>query len=92
VAIFTVPKVVFVPFEWNSSKGHWEARQDLPRFRHPEEAAAFFQTHPEVCYKDGQPRVTLHWQERDEPLFIQEFLKGVGTESWTQTVDEIKRH
>jgi hypothetical protein len=78
VSLFKVPKAVFVPFEWDGRK--WVARQNLPRFREPEEAVHYLLTHPELSYEEGTGRpVYLQWQERNEQVFINEYLQGVGT-------------
>ena len=74
--IWRVPKCVFVPFEYLNGK--WTKRDDLPRFREPEEAAHYLLNNPKASRRDGDP-VFLQWQERDEPSLIQEYLRGVGT-------------
>ncbi len=77
--IWRVPRAVFVPFEYVDGK--WVKRDDLPRFKEPEEAAQYLLDHPTVSMRDGKP-VYLQWQERDEPSLIQEYLRGVGTPEW----------
>lgn len=73
--LFVIPRAVFTPFEWDGRK--WIKRDDLPRFREPEEAVQYGYDHPEINYRDGK-QVFLQWQERDEKVFINEFLQGVG--------------
>lgn len=75
MSLFKVPKTVFVPSEWNGHK--WAVRNDLPRFREPEEAAQFLHNNPKISTRNNTP-VFLQWQERDEQIFINEFLQGVG--------------
>lgn len=67
---------MFVPFEWDGRK--WLKRDDLPRFREPEEAAQYLLAHLEISFRDGRP-VLLQWQERSEYELIDEYLRGVGT-------------
>jgi hypothetical protein len=74
--ILRVPKFVFVPLEYVNGK--WSKRDDLPRFKEPEEAAQYLLGNPQISMRDGKP-VFLQWQERDEPSLIQEYLRGVGT-------------
>lgn len=71
-----IPKTVFVPFEWTGTQ--WIKRDDLPRFKEPEEAQQYFTTNWNVCFRDGKP-VNLHWIECHEWSMIKEFLRGVGT-------------
>lgn len=71
-----IPKFVFVPFEYVS--GQWTKRDDLPRFREPEEAAQYLLDNPRISMRAGIA-VFLQWQERDEPSLIKEYLRGVGT-------------
>jgi len=75
VTLFAIPRAVFTPFEWDGYK--WVKRDDLPRFREPEEAVQYGYEHPKINYRDGK-QVFLQWQERDEKVFINEFLQGVG--------------
>lgn len=78
MSLFKIPKTVFVPFEWDGWK--WVLRTDLPRFREPEEAAQYLLNHPKISYEEGTSRpVYLQWQERNETVFIDEYLRGVGT-------------
>ena len=79
MTLFAIPKMVFVPFEYQEPK--WVKRDDLPRFRHPEEAAQYLLDHPGVSLRGNKP-VFLQWQERDEWLLIHEYLQGVGTPEW----------
>lgn len=69
---------VFVPWEWVEEKQQWVKRDDLPRFRTPEGAAAFFQENPEVSFRNGKG-VPLEWREQFEREFVREYLAGVGT-------------
>lgn len=71
-----IPKTVFVPFEWDGSK--WIKRDDLPRFKEPEEAIQHWTAHPEILRRNGA-HVFLQWVECHEWLFIKEFLKGLGS-------------
>lgn len=71
-----VPRAVFVPFEYVNGK--WVKRDNLPRFKEPEEAAQYLLDHPHVSLRDNKP-VFLQWQERDEPSLVHEYLRGVGT-------------
>ena len=76
------PKTVFVPFEFGPGKRPpGIKRDDLPRFKEPEEAAQYLLDNPTVSWRDGKP-VFLQWQERHEPELIKEFLRGVGTPEW----------
>ena len=74
--ILHIPRAVFVPFEYANSK--WTKRDDLPRFREPEEAAQFLLDNPTFSWRNGRP-VFLQWQERDESYLVHEYLRGVGT-------------
>lgn len=74
--ILRIPKAVFVPFEYLDGK--WIKRDDLPRFKEPEEAAQYLFDHPHVSTRNYKA-VFLQWQERDEPSLIHEYLRGVGT-------------
>lgn len=74
-----VPKAVFVPFEWDGTR--WVKRDDLPRFKEPEEAVQYGYAHPEISFRDGKP-VPLQWQERDEWSLRLEYIRGVGTPEW----------
>ena len=67
---------VFVPFEYVDGK--WVKRDDLPRFKEPEEAVQHLFNNPQISTRDGKP-VFLQWQERDEPSLVREYLRGVGT-------------
>lgn len=71
-----IPQYVFVPFEWNGQT--WVKRDDLPRFKEPEEAVQYLLDNPMISYRDGK-QVFLQWQERREWELIKEFLHGVGT-------------
>lgn len=77
MSLFAVPKMVFVPFEWDGHK--WIKRDDLPRFREPEEAAQYLLNNQKISFRDGA-QVFLQWQERDEPIFINEYLRGLGAD------------
>jgi hypothetical protein len=77
--ILPVPRLVFVPFEWNGAK--WVKRDDIPRFKEPEEALQWAWANPEALTRDGKP-VYWQWIECHEPEFIKEFLRGVGTPEW----------
>jgi hypothetical protein len=81
--ILRVPKFVFVPFEYVNGK--WTKRDDLPRFLEPEEAAQYLLDHPTISMRDGHP-VFLQWQERDESVLIDEYLRGVGTPEYYLTL------
>jgi hypothetical protein len=81
MTIFQVPKSVFVPLEFDTQTRKWSKRDDLPRFREPEEAAQYIVDHPTLFHKDGKP-VFIQWQERDEAVLIKEYLQGVGTLEW----------
>ena len=74
--ILHIPRAVFVPFEYLNGK--WVKRDDLPRFKEPEEAAQHLFNNPQISMRDGKP-VFLQWQERDEPSLVHEYLRGVGT-------------
>lgn len=76
---FRIPKMVFVPFEWDGNR--WVKRDDLPRFREDYEAALYLTEHPEISFRDGKP-VPINWIERDEWALVQEYLRGVGTPEW----------
>jgi hypothetical protein len=74
-----IPKCVFVPFEYIANRRPpWVKRDDLPRFKEPEEAAQYLLNNPQISMRNGKP-VYLQWQERDEQMFINEYLRGVGT-------------
>lgn len=75
------PKTVFVPFEWNGTK--WVKRDDLPRFKEPEEAQQYFTVNSHVCFRNGQP-IMLSWIECHEWSMIKEFLRGVGSRETVQ--------
>lgn len=77
MSLFKVPKSVFVPFEWGGRK--WVVRNDLPRFREPIEAAQYLLDHPGISFTQDKQPVYLQWQERDEQVFIDEYMRGVGT-------------
>jgi hypothetical protein len=77
--ILHIPNTVFVPFEWNGN--HWVKRDDLPRFKEPEEAAQYLLDNPTVSRRDGKP-VFLQWREHHESALIHEYLRGVGTPEW----------
>ena len=81
MTLFKIPKTVFVPLEYDSAADKWNKRDDLPRFREPEEAAQYLLDHPQIGMRDGKP-VFLQWQERDEWKLIDEFMRGVGTPEW----------
>lgn len=70
------PTSVFVPFEW--WRGSWLKRDDLPRFKEPQEAAQYLIDTPAVSFRNGRP-VLLQWQERTESVLIEEYVRGVGT-------------
>lgn len=74
--ILRIPKAVFVPFEWDGN--NWVKRDDLPRYREPEEAAQYLLDNPHISMRDGK-HVFLQWQERDERVLVEEYLRGVGT-------------
>ena len=76
MSLFKVPKTVFVPFQWNGYR--WVKRDDLPRFKEPEEAAQYLLDNPNVSFQDGH-RVFLQWQERNEYELISEYLLGLGS-------------
>lgn len=71
-----IPRAVFVPFEYVS--GAWVKRDDLPRFKEPEEAVQYLFNHQHISMRNGK-KVFLQWQERDEPSLVHEYLRGVGT-------------
>jgi len=80
--ILRIPRAVFVPFEFGPDKRPpGIKRDDLPRFKEPEEAVQYLLDHPEISRRDGKP-VFLQWQERDEPALVHEYLRGVGTPEW----------
>lgn len=81
MTLFAVPKSVFVPLEFNTETRKWSKRDDLPRFREPEEAAQYIVDHPTLFHQDGKP-VFIQWQERDEAMVIDEYVRGVGTPEW----------
>ena len=70
-----IPKIVFVPFEWNGTR--WIKRDNLPRFKETYEAMQFIRDHPEINFREGSP-VLLSWVECNEPALIKEYLRGVG--------------
>lgn len=72
---FRIPQTVFVPFEWVGTK--WVKRDDLPRFKEPEEAAQFLLVNQQVSFRDGK-QVFLQWQERHEWELIKEYLQKLG--------------
>jgi|HubBroStandDraft_3_1064219.scaffolds.fasta_scaffold83539_2 hypothetical protein len=84
MSLFKVPKAVFVPFEWDGRK--WVVRNDLPRFREPIEAAQYLMDYPEISFTQDKQQVYLQWQERNEQMFINEYLQGVGT------TEQLSRH
>lgn len=71
-----IPRAVFTPFEYLN--GSWVKRDDLPRFKEPEEAAQYLFDNQHISMRNGQ-KVFLQWQERDEPSLVHEYLRGVGT-------------
>lgn len=74
-----IPKTVFVPFEWDGKK--WVKRDDLPRFKEPEEAAQYLYDNNSISMREGKP-VYLQWLEYSDPALIKEYLRGVGTPEW----------
>jgi hypothetical protein len=75
-----IPSSVFVPFEWTGKE--WTKRDDLPRFKEPEEAHEYFTvTNPSCTFRDGKP-VMVQWIECREYGAIKEYLLGVGTPEW----------
>jgi hypothetical protein len=88
MTLFTIPKCVFVPLQWTGKywdgekwKDRWVKRDDLPRFREPEEAAQYIINNPRTFFHEGKPAF-IQWQERDERALIDEFMRGVGTPEW----------
>lgn len=77
-----IPKVVFVPFEWDGKK--WNKVDDLPRFKEPEEVAQYIMANNHVCFRDHKPRTGLRWVECNDTSLIKEFLRGVGTKEIVQ--------
>ncbi len=76
-----IPKIVFVPFEWDTRKGEWLKRDDLPRFKETEEIQTYMAEHPGIHFRGKHP-VPLTWIECDEWKYVHEYLRGVGTEEW----------
>jgi hypothetical protein len=74
-----IPNTVFVPFEWNGTD--WVKRDDIPRFKEPEEAMQWLFDNPTKGVRGNKP-VLLRWYEVHEPALIHEYLRGVGTPEW----------
>ncbi len=83
MTIILPPTSVFVPFEY-ISEGRKKKRDDLPRFTDSQEVLRFIQSHFELS------RWRLDWVEHSEPEFIDEYLRGVGSDYGLNPTDNFR--
>jgi hypothetical protein len=68
-----VPKVVFIPFEWDRFHRRLVRCINLPRFTDIAEVRGFMLENPKRL-----ERRMVQWIEHDEPWAILEYVKDVG--------------
>lgn len=70
---------VLVPYESIGSRK--VKRNDLPRFKSPEDAMTFMKRYPEIHLREGFA-VKLDWIQHDEDWALAEYHRGVGSQGW----------